>query len=274
MKKALIIFDGNNFPEGAFRFIKELQDKNPVLLTAAVLHRQNFESLLLPATFAVSAVPMEELMEEETLTYSNAKEYFKEQCIKNGIEHTVHEESTEWNIDELIKETRFADFAVISEEIFFPGGGAAEPNGFMQQLLHRAECPVMLFPEGYTSFNEIIIAYDGGKDSVFALKEFIFLFPDVKNMPARIVYAENRKNDHIPDMDYLVEYASGHFESLEIEKLHFNERKFFSTWLAAHPGALIISGSFGTGGFLRLLKMSFAEKLIREHVHPLFIAHR
>lgn len=272
MKKILFACDGKNLPKGAFEFIKELQQEEPILLTGAFLHAMNFE-LLLPGLFAMAAAPALEFLEEEKNEFKHTIAHFREMCEHNGIEYIVHEESQGWNTDDLAKETRFADFMVMSEELFCTEINPNEPNGFMQAAIHKAECPVMLFPETFKPFKKIIIAYDGKKDSMFALKEFCNLFPNYKNIETKIVYARDENKDDMPDMVLVEEFAGRHFTNLDFEKLYFNGKNHFNEWPNEYRDALIVSGSFGRGALSNFIKKSFVDDTIQQHSNPLFIAH-
>jgi hypothetical protein len=272
MKKIIIASDGNNFPKGAFEFIKRMQQTEPVLLIGAFLHAVNFEELI-PGIFALSTGPAAKFLEEEKADFEKCISFFENACQRNGIEYRVHEESSNWNINDLAKETRFADLMVMSEELFCTGMNINEPNSFMKQAIHKSECPVMLFPENYKPFCKIVIAYDGKKESMFALKQFCNLLPGLTGMETKIVYSNPDNNEDIPDMAYIEEYAGRHFSDLNFEKLHIKGKEHFESWTKENNDSLIVSGSYGRSGFSVSLNKSFVEDIIHEHRLPLFIAH-
>src|SRR5207253_53378 len=141
-------------------------------------------------------------------------ELFKEDCITNGIEYHVHDAGKSWNIIELAKESRFSDLLVISEEMFFRNWGAEQPNHFLRQVLHHAECPVMIVPENYTTIEKVLVAFDGKADALFALKSFSMLFPALSDLETNMVYIGDEEDEKIPDLEYLEEYAARHFSNL------------------------------------------------------------
>jgi len=272
MKKIILACDGKHFPKGAFEFAKELQQTEPILLTGAFLHAINFEEFL-PFLFAIQAGPIGKFVEEEKAEYQKSIAYFIESCQRNGIEYRVHEESSNWNINDLVKETRFADIMLMSEELFCTDMNLAEPNGFMQQAIHKSECPVMLFPEAYKPFGKIVITYDGKKESMFAMKQFCNIFPQFTKMETKIVFSKADKDEDIPDLAYIKEYAGRHFNNPEFEKLHFKGKDYFESWTKDNSNILVVSGAYGRSGFSTSINKSFAEDIIHEHRIPLFIAH-
>lgn len=272
MKKIIFACDGKNFPKGAFEFIKEMNETEPVLLTGAFLHALNFEEFL-PGVFALYAGPAVEFLKEEQKNCKKMMTLFEESCQKSGIEYRVHEESMNWKIDDLSKETRFADMMVMSEELFCNDFNTSQPNSFMQQAIHRSECPVVCVPELYRTFKKVVFAYDGKKESMFALKQFCHLFPQLADSETKIVYAKADASDSIPDMVYLEEYAGRHFKNLAIEKLPFNSKKDFESWTRDEDDMLLVSGSYGRSGLSTSINKSFVEAVIHEHHIPVFIAH-
>ncbi|HSN60649.1 MAG TPA: hypothetical protein VLR49_06930 [Ferruginibacter sp.] len=272
MKKIVFACDGNNFPKGAFEFVKDLQKTESLLLTGCFLQSVNFEEMI-PGLFATYAGPTAAFMELEKAEYKKTMLLFEELCQHNGIEYRVHEESNNWNMDDLLKETRFADLMIMSEELFCTNINMTEPNSFMQRAIHKSECPVMLFPETYKPFKKLVFAYDGKKESMFALKQFCNLFPRYSHLETNIVYSKPGHVDELPDMMYIEEYASRHFSNLQFEKLLFNGRKYFADWAKEENDILLISGSYGRSGLSTAINKSFVEKLIEEHQVPVFIAH-
>ncbi len=272
MKKIILAADGKNFPVGAFEFIKELNQSEGLLLTGAFLHAINFEEFL-PGVFANYPGPVIDFIEEEKLLVKKQVQHFEELCKRNGIEYRVHEESMNWDIEDLAKETRFADMMIMSEELFCNEFSQGEPNSFMQQTIHRSECPVVCVPEKFKPFNKVVFAYDGKKDSMYALKQFCHLFPQFSKKETNIVYAKEGEDDVIPDMGYLEEYAGRHFENLNFEKLPFNGKKHFGEWAKEKDDILLVSGSYGRSGLSTSFNKSFVEDIIREHHIPVFIAH-
>jgi hypothetical protein len=273
MKKILIVTDGKTFPKGAFEFVRQQQEFEPLFLTGLFLEYVNMHELL-PGVYAMAPTPVTEFLEEESSEFKKNISLFNELCVRDNIEHTVHEHGEGWDIDAFVKETRFADLLVMSEELFYNDFNDKEPNAFMQQVIHRSECPVMLFPESFKSFDSIIITYDGKKDSLFALKEFCEMFPVFKDLPTKIVYIKQHDHDDIPNMVLAEEIAGRHFSNLDFEILEAAEKDYLKNRTDEFNNALIVSGSFGRSSLSRLFKKSFIKQAIQEHRHPLFIAHQ
>lgn len=271
MKKIILACEGGKIPDGAFEFAKLLRRQDDLLLTGVFLRVINFD-LLIPASFAMSVAPAIEVLKEEEAEVKKMVSQFKESCERNGIEFTIHEGKESWNLDEFTKETRFADLVLMSEELFYSDIDNNEPNGYLQGAIHRSECPIMLLPESFEPFTKIVIAYDGKKDTMFALRQFCNLFPEYKDMDTQLVYVKENGDDTIPDMSYIEEYAGRHFSNLSFEKLSF-DKGLFTTWASELKNALVITGAYGRSALSLLFKKSFSKDIIQRHRNPLFIAH-
>ncbi|WP_018617465.1 universal stress protein [Segetibacter koreensis] len=272
MKTIVLACDGKNFSNAAFAFIKSLNEAEPILLTGAFFLSIDYR-ILIPSSLYPDPGPIAELVAKERVNAMNSVELFKQKCISNGIEYRLHEEGKSWEINDLVKESRFSDLLVMSEELFFKDWEARQPNHFMRQVIHNAECPVMVIPENYKTIEKILVAYDGKRQSLFALKLFSLLFPNFSNLEINIVYIDNDGKDSIPDIEYLEEYACRHYTNVNIEKLHFDTSNHFVDWVHYSKNALLVTGAFSRSGLSNLFRESFVEKLIKDHCIPVFIAH-
>src|SRR5215213_5801826 len=159
MKKVVFVCSGSNFPKGAFEFVKFLQAHQPVLVAGAFFYPVN-NGRAVPTTFDVVPQPIYEPIEEGGNAVAQSIELFEQSCSQNNIEYKVHRESSQWNLDDLATESRFADLLVVSEELFYADADSDQPNGFLKRLLRESECPVMLVPEDFREVKKIIIAFD------------------------------------------------------------------------------------------------------------------
>lgn len=271
MKKIVLACDGKNFSSAVFTFLEQLNETEPILLTGAFFLSVDYR-ILIPSSIYPDPEPLAELVAEERVNVIKSIELFKEKCRSSGIKYRLHEEGKSWDIIALVRKSRFSDLLVVSEELFFKSWGSKQPNHFMRQVLHDSECPVIVIPENYTTIKKIVAAYDGKRQSVFALKLFSLLFPQFKKLETTIVYIKDDENDRIPDVEYLEEYVTRHFPNANIEKLHFDASKHLAEWVQSTKNTLLVTGAFSRSGLSSLVKESFVEHLIKEHRVPVFIA--
>lgn len=272
MKKVLLACDGKNFPAGSFSFLRWMSSKEPIFVKGLIYTPVN-KSLLVPVAFAASPEALLEMKEEQEEMLNQAVHQFKDACSRLQLVSSVSTTGEFWTPEDIVTESRFADLLILSEELFCRYQEEEQPNTYMQQVLQHAEAPVLLIPEDFQKIAKIIFAYDGKRDSVFAIKEFVHLFPYFSDLPVEIVFLREELSDEIPDERLLKEYTGSHFRQTDFEKLHFSGRKYFATWAAGLQDSIIVSGSYGRSGLSTAMRESFAERLIADHTQPLFIAH-
>jgi len=272
MKKILLAFDGAHFSEGALEFVRLLHTSSPVFVTGAFLPQVNYANAWSYA--AGSGGLFIPLIEEEDvgLVAGNIKR-FEAFCNINDISYTVHKDFEDFALPELKKETRYADLLILGSETFYENMGKEELNLYLRDALHEAECPVLVVPEKFDLPAGNILAFDAGASSVYAIKQFAYLLPELAAGETILVNAEDG-DGKLPDQEYISEWAAKHFPNLTLSKLATDSRKYFNAWLNERRAAILVSGAFGRSEISTLLKKSFVSDTIKEHRIPVFIAHR
>lgn len=274
MKKVLVVFDGEHFSKGALDFAIRLNEKQPVLLTGVFLSSvgyKNVEQYYGGMEAYIYRDNTDYSYDEEVVGKSIAQ--FKEVCEHNGIEHRVHNQMNGSFLEALSRETRFADLMVLSTELFYSNIDKKAQQNSIEDAVHQTECPVILLPENYNFPGSIILAYDGSESSVFAIKQFAYLFPELAALSTIVVYA-SEKRVPIPDFDYIKELSARHFSNLEFLKLDVAPEDYFNVWFKNTKDPMLVVGSYSRSAFSEMFKDSFASEIIKEHKFPVFIAHK
>lgn len=273
MKKILLAFDGTHFSTGAFEFARQLNELERVLVIGAFLPQAQAANLWSYADGMSGPmfIPLVEGRDTEVMKANIDK--FELLCQKNGMEYRVHEDEYDFALPELKEETRFADLLIIGSEVFYKNLGG-KLNEYLQDVLHSAECPVLVVPENYDFPETLILSYDGTGSSVYAIKQFAYLFPELSKKPALLVYANEDGKNEFPKQSNIEELTARHYSDLTLMKLDMPPKKFFGTWMGNRKGALLISGAFGRSGVSQLIKRSFISDVIADHHLPVFITHR
>lgn len=277
MKKILLVFDGLNFSEGAFEFARRLNKKNKILATAVFVPQVNYANLWSFAAapggaIAAPSIPLVEVEEAERI--GKNMERFEILCANNNIDFKIHKDYYDFALPELKRESRFADLVILGSESFFSNVGIGEPNDYLKMVLHDVECPILLVPEKFVFPESNVLTYDGSDSSVFAIKQFAYLFPEFSAQPTLLVYSKREFENDIPDVKYIEELVARHFPDLTIMKLHFDPKDFFASWVRDKKNALVVSGAFGRSSISRLFKKSFINNVIKDHKLSIFITHR
>ena len=275
MKKILLAIDGANFSKGAMDFAKTLNEKNRIVLTGVFIPKKDYARLWNYAGEGIGStyfIPLIEDVDAEEIKSVIAK--FEKECQNNDIEYKVHKDYDDSSIATLIKESRFADLMLLGSETFYKDYGVNKVSEYLVETLKEIECPALVIPEKFVFPKCNIIAYDGSKNSMFAIKQFAYLFPELTNNKTIVVYSKEDEKHDIPDQILLEEYAVKHFKDLTIFKNNADPGSYFNSLFLERKNALLISGAYGRTGLGSLFHKSFVSELIQDHAVPVFICNR
>lgn len=270
MKKILLAFDGEHFSQGAFEFANSLNRKERIFLTGVFLSQVEAKNLW---AYSVGVPPaVVPVLEEDSEIEEEDLERFRDLCEVSNIDYSIHKDFNGFVIPELTRETKYADLLLIGSETFYSNLGVGL-NDYLMNALHKSECPVLLVPESFVFPQSNILAYDGSDSSVYAIKQFAYLFPELCDNPTLLVYCEDH-DETIPAKEYIQELAEAHFSSLQILRLETDPKKGFKNWIAEKKNSILISGAFGRSTFSQTFKKSFVADIVKEHQLPVFVAHK
>jgi hypothetical protein len=274
MKKILLALDGTHFPKGAFELASSWYQKEPLLLTGVFLSPVDVSKIV--AYTGLEAVPMMPSVVEGEYGEQIAKNIhlFEARCQEEGLEYRIHNDSDNLPLASLIQESRFADLILLSRESFFSNINSEQPNEYMQELLKKSECPVLLVPEDYTTPDRIILLYDGESSSVFAIKQFSYLFPELTSLPTTLMKVSKKPEEELPNRESIAELAARHFSDLTLYDMTMENKVQLTNWLTEEERGWVVMGAYGRSLFSTLFKKSFADELINSVHLPLFIAHQ
>jgi len=270
MKKVILAIEANHFPEAALNFVKELHQQEPILLAGAFLPQaQLAEFYSYPYGVAGPYLPVL----EDTNPNSLAKDIqqFEEFCKSNNMRYSIHEDFYDSVTGSLKKEGIYADLAILSSSQFY--SDSENSNTYLDKVLRESACPVVVLPENAGLPDNLIFAFDGSEDSLYAIKQFVYLFPFLAGLPVEITYVHEDAKQECPDEKLIKEWAGQHFTNVKLSKLEINAKKYFGTWISERKNTLLVCGSFARSGFSNILNRSFVKDVIARREIPVFIAH-
>lgn len=273
MKKVLLALDGEHFPKGAFELAAEWHLKEPLLLTGVFISPVDVSKII--TYTGLEAVPMMPSVVEGQYARQIARniQTFEEKCMHAGLEYRIHNDVESMPIASLVEETRFADLVLVSRESFFANVNKDQPNEYLQELLKKAECPVLLIPEKYTAPDKVLLLYDGDASSVYAIKLFAYLFPNLTTLPATLLSTTKKADEKMPEQESVAELASRHYPQLTLNNMALDHPSQLINWILEEGNTWIVMGAYGRSLFSTLFKKSFADEFIENVRMPLFITH-
>lgn len=198
--------------------------------------------------------------------------FFKEECTKGEVSHRLHRDRGV-PARELIEESRFADVLVVDADTSFNKLYDKVPTELVRDILKKAECPVIIAPETFEAVDEIIFTYNGSASSVFAIKMFTYLFPQLHDKKVSIIQVNESGKWQDPDKYKFNEWLKEHYTDLHFEALKGDTETELFAHLLKRKNIFLVMGAYGRNALSQFFKRSHADLLIKTVTHPIFIAH-
>jgi len=171
-------------------------------------------------------------------------------------------------IDALLKNTRFADLLIIDQPLL-----TETESGLLKRLLTRSECPVIVAPKGFNGINEIVFAYDGSASSVFAIKQFSYLFPELADLKITVLHVSNEEAPIIIEKKKILELLQMHYLQIGYCLISGKADEGLCNYLMPFKDAFVVMGAFGPNKVSGYFRRSTAELVLEKVNLPVFIAH-
>ena len=274
MKKILLAIDGPQFSAGAMNTLLFLSSKMKISVTGAFL--ENIFKFKIDRILHKSDKVESEVEREYDSSMDITLHNFEIFCAGKGIPAAIHEISEGYDQDVLLTETRFADLMAISSERFFHFDEEIELNPFVVKLLKHTECPVLVIPESFQGIESVILTFDNTTSSIYAIKMFSYLFPDLVGLPTTLIAGMHAdKGDETQKaLELMTDFCKSHFTDFKVVQLPELSPTQLESYAENQSKAVIVSGSFGRNDVSMMWKGSFSEHIIAQHKVPVFIAHR
>ncbi|QHS55323.1 universal stress protein [Mucilaginibacter sp. 14171R-50] len=276
MKKIIAAFDGLKFSKGTLDYAIELAVRGKSVVTGVFLEDflyHSFNLFDMVGSEGISKTKLNHLLKKDQETRQAAVALFEQTCKKRGIEYLLHQDKR-FAIDDLLKESIYADLTIIGAAETLNHFEQAKPTPFVRQLLAGTQSPVLVVPATHQLIERVVILYDGHPSSVYALKMFTYLFPWTVKYPSEIVYVSDKELDLLPDGNLIGEYTRSHFAKPLLTQLTGQPDETLVAHLRkAEPGTVVIMGAYSRGALSRMFNSSMANILMEALDLPLFIAH-
>jgi hypothetical protein len=272
MKRILVAFDGVNYSAGVMQMLVRIHQHSPVKVTGAFIPQVDYEKLWSYSGdgHGNNSIPLTDNYQRELLARNI--EDFERTCRQWNISYHLKKDYYGFTLPELQRETRFADLMILGGETFYRNE-ETDLNDYFKEALHHSECPTVVVPEKFNFPRSIILAYDGSASSVYAIKQFAYLFRELCSYPTVLVYATGEP-EAMPDDAEISLLVKTHFPNLKMMQLDADPKEDFPEWLNARKRSLLVTGAFGRSLFSQIFKKSFVSRILEQHQIPVFIAHK
>ncbi|HYM95518.1 MAG TPA: universal stress protein [Chitinophagaceae bacterium] len=277
MIKFIAAIDGLKYSENTVRYATFLAGKAKAHLVGTFLDDFSYHSYRISELVQDGRTLEKKLREfekKDAETRNKAEKHFEAECKKANLNFSVHHDKN-IAINELLHESIYADLLVVDSEEAFSNYNGKTPTLFIRDMLVEVQCPVVIVPGDYKSIEKIILLYDGGPSSVFAIKMFSYLFPALKQLEVEVISVNPAvESPHIPDNKLMKEFMKRHFPDAEYKAIKGSPEKEIVQYLKKETKhSMIVLGAYRRGMVSRWFKASMADALMRNLKLPLFIAH-
>jgi hypothetical protein len=276
MEKILVILNANKPDTHLIDFGIKVASMAESKLTGLFIENLYFEYIpandIEPASFFET---MPEKVKPIVATDTDqAIRIFKDECLSKRIASEVYVIKGE-PIQEVIYESRFADLLIVDPEMSFYETEEELPTHFMKEILANAECPVIAAPGKLPEIEDIVFCYDGSASSVFAIKQFTYILPELKNK--NVTLLEVNRNGYV-DKDEkhirMMAWIRAHYPSAYYHTLKGDVKDVLVQYLQTRKNAIAVMGAYGRSMISKFIKKSNADVLMSKLDLPIFICHR
>lgn len=197
---------------------------------------------------------------------------FKQTCRTKGINATMYS-NQRVTLKEVLSESRFVDLIVTDSVFSNDKSREGLPDNMLKILLAGAECPVLITPYKPTPIEEIVFCYDGSEEAFFAMKQLVYLLPELDEVKATVLEVNNGQLIEESEQLQVSDWLSRHFTYTDFVIVNGKPAEELFHYLAPKKNTLVVMGAYGRSIMSRFFQESKADKLIQHLSFPLFITH-
>jgi hypothetical protein len=197
---------------------------------------------------------------------------FKQACENRSVRCSAHRDRN-LPAREIINESRYADIIIIDAATSFNKRFEGTPTEFVKDILKDAECPVIIAPESFDGIDEIVFAYANTKSCAFAIRQFTYLFPELKDKKAIILQVNEQGIWSDQDKYNFKEWLQSHYTHISFEVLKGDTDDKLFDYLFKRKNVFVVMGAYGRTSVSRFFHHSHADRVIQTVTQPIFISH-
>jgi len=277
MKKRIIAaMDGTKFSKGTIDYAIRLAKLSGSEITGIFLHDIRYLSMTYSYVWDqpfIDFATIAEIEAEDAEKIARNVSLFTNECKTQNVSFTVKKEKG-IPINELLRESTYADVIIADENLSFYSLSDANPSPFIKDLLAESRCPVLIVPMNYEYFDKVIFCYDGSPSSTYAMKQFSYLFAELEDMEAVVVSVNEGRSKDISGGESFKDLANVHFPKATLKVLNGTPESQLLNYLKIDgANSIVVMGAYGRNAISRVFEQSMSNKIIRELNLPMFIAH-
>ncbi|HTI10671.1 MAG TPA: universal stress protein [Puia sp.] len=276
MEKILLAIDSQNLDQNSVHFAAYLTRLTQSKLNAIFLEDVNQENEVIiegrETEDGGQVVTIRESVDIEQIAEIRDENIllFRELIRKEGIPASVYLDKGVPARD-IIAESRFADLLVVDAGTSFPAEHEGRVPNFVKDILQEAGCPVVISPETFEDIENIIFCYDGNKSSIFAMKQFSYLFHDLRSKRAKVIDLSD--GGFREEKDRVTEWIKYHYSDVEWIPAEADVTEALFNYLLRKKNDFVVMGAYGRGLLASFFGKDPEDGTVRTTSLPIFVAH-
>jgi hypothetical protein len=114
--------------------------------------------------------------------------------------------------------------------------------------------PVVVAPESFEGIDEIVLAYNGSSSSVFAIKLFSYLFPQLSDKKVSIIQVSDNGKWNEKEKDKLAEWLKDHYHRFDFISLKGEADTALFDYLWKRKNVFLVMGALEEAVFRNFLR--------------------
>jgi hypothetical protein len=279
MNKVIAVFDDNRLSESTLNYAIYLANHFNAHIVAAFAEEErtgHLQSETDGGNIAANLLQANTVRVKKDQVSIASNKKLQTKLDAEGVHYNIQANKL-LRVDTLINESYYADMIVIDGNDHFSNLDFSKPGRFLKNVLSQSQCPVMIVQASCEPVEKFVFAYDGSPSSVYAMKQFSYLFPSIKEQEIEILSIKDDKHaNNFPDRHFVKEFLKRKYTTV-VESVIINNNAddaFVDRMQAETKNCMLILGAYERSSFSRWLYESIADTLISKLDIPLFIAHK
>ena len=277
MKKIIAAFDGLRFSESTLNYAIDFGKHYNAHIVGVFLTETTKMSYAVYEAFVEQSLPGKELVNEigrnDSAEINESVSKFEAICRDSKISYSIHYDKFN-PLEELLHESLFADLLIMDPHESFSYFESRMPGGFVKHILQHSKCPIIVVPSVFRQTHELVMLYDGSASSVFAIKMFNYVLPEMNNLDITILNAgDSAVSKHIPDELLMEEWMKNHFPNATFRIVEGGKKALVNELTNESTNKMVIVGAYNRSSLSMRIHKSIADLLLKDIKYPVFIAH-
>lgn len=276
-KRFLLVIDGNHYSDSVIDYGIYLARMSGSQIEGIFLRDLRNTQYIYPILFDqpfVDTTVYTDLMDIERANITKSIQKFRDRCDKEKIPFKVHFDEQR-PLESIIARSAAADIIIIDGATDISDIFPDTPSSSLRELLVDAMCPILIVPRESHPIDDIILTSDGSYSSVYAIKMFGYLFPELHGLKATVLSIEHASShsqvSHDPDIADMIKRK---FDNVSYHIEYGKATDQLKAYMSDHgSNTMVVMGAYGRNAVSRLWHQSLANGLIKDAKVPVFISH-